>query len=65
MKQEFDIELFRQWASAYWYVKIFADYCLAIKGNTRKKFKFAKYETANDLIDDIKSYMNYDKTQWD
>lgn len=64
MKQKFDIEFFKQWASAYWYVKIFDDYCLVIKGKTHKKFKFAKYETTEELISDIQWYMAHDYCQW-
>lgn len=64
MKNDFDIELFRQWASAYWYIKIFDDYCLVIKGRTRKKFNFSKYETNEELISDIQWYMTHDYCQW-
>ena len=64
MKNETDILKLKQWAKDFWYIKIFDDYCLVIKGKTHKKFKYIKYDTFEELIKDIQFYMSHDYCQW-
>lgn len=51
-------------AKSYWYIKFFDDKVIVLKGRTRKQFKFALYETCEELKNDIIKYMNFDYCQW-
>lgn len=55
---------FKEWAKSYWYIKFFDDKVIVLKGRTRKQFKFALYETCEDLKNDIIKYMSFDNCQW-
>ena len=63
MKEEEFIS-FKEWAKSYWYIKFFDDKVIVLKGRTRKQFKFALYETCEDLKNDIIKYMSFDNCQW-
>lgn len=61
-KEEFI--LFKEWAKSYWYIKFFDDKVIVLKGRTKKQFKFALYETCEELKNDIIKYMSYDYCQF-
>lgn len=56
--------LFKEWAKSYWYIKFFDDKVIVLKGRTKKQFKFALYETCEELKNDIIKYMSYDYCQF-
>ena len=56
--------LFKEWAKSYWYIKFSADKVIVLKGRTKKQFKFALYETCEELKNDIMKYMSFDCCQW-
>ena len=56
--------LFKEWAKSYWYINFFADKVIVLKGRTKKQFKFALYETCEELKNDIIKYMSFDYCQW-
>ena len=55
---------FKEWAKSYWYIKFFDDKVIVLKGRTRKQFKFALYETCEELKNDIIKYMSFDYCQF-
>ena len=61
-KEEFI--LFKEWAKSYWYIKFFDDKVIVLKGRTKKQFKFALYETCEELKNDIIKYMSFDYCQF-
>ena len=56
--------LFKEWAKSYWYIDFFVDKVIVLKGRTKKQFKFASYETCEELKNDIIKYMSFDYCQW-
>lgn len=55
---------FKEWAKSYWYIKFFDDKVIVLKGRTKKQFKFALYETCEELKNDIIKYMSFDYCQF-
>ena len=49
---------FLKWALSYWYISDNGDYALVRKGRTKRKFKYEKYTTAEEMQDDIRKYMS-------
>ena len=63
-KNETEFSLFKKWAKFYWFIKFFDDKVVVEKGRTRKQFKFAYYETNEELQNDIQKYLSVDYCQW-
>lgn len=49
---------FLKWALNYWYISDNGDHCVVKKGRTKRKFKYAKYVTAEEMQEDIRKYMS-------
>ena len=63
-KNEVEFSLFKDWATCRWFIKFFDDKVVVEKGRTRRQFKFAHYETSEELQNDIQTYLSVDYCQW-